>query len=97
MNSKIELTKRPYGFGIFRVSDYIPGKLLIDFPIEDSRSVTLKYKDKYIIVENIKKNDDGTFNGFIVGFEPGYFEEFEGLKVNDSMMFNEEEVFTAGK
>lgn len=87
--------KRSKGIGIIRIQNYVPGKLLTDFPIENSETVILHYKGRSVIVEDIMRETNDTLVGKILGFEPPAM-QIGDLKINDSVRFSEDEVISAG-
>jgi hypothetical protein len=92
-----KFTKRPREQGISYSQTYVPGKL--DFPIEPiekSKIVTLHYEDHLVLVKNISRKADGTFTGTVLGFEPPAM-KLGDLKIDDSVTFKEDEVFSAIK
>ena len=91
-----EFTKHPKGQGIFRIQTYEPGSLFADFPIEHSDTVILHYQDRSVVIKNISRKPDDTLEGTILGFEPPAL-EFGELKVDGTVTFSEDEVFSASK
>ena len=59
-------------------------------------NVILKKDDESIQVKSVKAQSDGTFTGVIYGFQPSFGTEFEGegLKLDDTIAFQEKHVFS---
>lgn len=92
-----KFTKRPKKQGISCSQTYVPGKL--DFPIEPiekSKILTLYYEGQSVLVKDISRKADGTFTGTVLEFEQ-HAMKLGDLKIDDSVTFTEDEVFSAIK
>ena len=86
-------TKRAKGRGITFVGGKTPGS---DFKntIEDGDSVVLHIEDESVLVNNISLLPNNNFTGKVYGFEPSFSLEFNGIKIDDVINFNEEHIIS---
>ncbi|MCG2722724.1 MAG: hypothetical protein L6290_12045 [Thermodesulfovibrionales bacterium] len=91
-----DFDNRSKGMGIFRVAIYKPGKVLIDFPIEESEDVILHSGNYSVIVRNVQKESEGKFKGIVLGIElPGT--KLDDIKAGDIVTFSEDQIISASK
>jgi hypothetical protein len=64
--------------------------------VAQARTAVLKKGEERVLVRNIKSQPDGSFVGQIYGFEPSFALDFEGMKVNDQIAFDDAHVFSCG-
>ncbi|MGA2467358.1 MAG: hypothetical protein ABSH06_23805 [Thermodesulfobacteriota bacterium] len=87
-----KFVKRPY-------NDFIHGgngSQVEFFTLEKAKTVILHVVDCSVLVKDISRKADGTFTGIVWGFEPPAM-VLRDLKINDSVTFTEDEVFSARK
>jgi hypothetical protein len=87
---------RTKGLGIFKIATYKPGKVFIDFPIEEAKDVILHSGDYSVIVRNIQKESEGKFKGTVLGIEPPGA-KLNDVKADDIITFSEDQVISASK
>lgn len=85
-------TKRANGRGITFVGGHTLGR---DFKntIEDGDSVVLHIGKESVLVNNISLLPNN-ITGKVYGFEPSFSLEFNGIKIDDEINFNEEHVIS---
>ena len=85
-----KFVKRPY-------KDFIHGgngSEVEFFTLEEAKTIILNVGDCSVLVKDISPKADGTFTGIVWGFEPPAM-KLGDLKINDSVTFTEDEVFSA--
>jgi hypothetical protein len=94
-----KFVKRPYKDFIHHQGAYVPGKPLEFFKVEKAKTVSLHCEDQLnhsVLVKDISRKANGTFTGIVWGFEPPAM-KLGDLKIDDSVTFTEDEVFSAIK
>jgi hypothetical protein len=91
-----DFDKRSKGMGIFRVATYTPGKVLIDFPIEEAEDVILHTGNYSVIVRNVQKESEDKFKGIVLGIEPPG-SRLDDIKAGDIVTFSKDQVISASK
>lgn len=86
-------TDRDSGVGILFMSKVVPGKKIKN-SITDGDEVTLKIGDEDILVRDVVAISPGKFSGTVYGFEPSHTVEFSGLKLGQSVEFQERHVIS---
>ena len=88
--------KRTPGVGIIYADSYPNAGKMKNTP-QKGNSVILKIDKENILVkiEEILSNE--TFKGKIYGFEPSFSEEFKGLKLEESIEFQEVNIISCGE
>ncbi len=84
---------RPEGIGILFVRN--PEKALPKLRLENGMSVILIRNDQRVLLRSVRANPDGTFVGKIYGFEPRFALEFDGMQLEESVVFLDSHVFSA--
>lgn len=84
-------TKRKEGSGIIFSGNHTPGQILKN-NVENGDSVVLRIGDESVLVKDVKHQSGQVFRGVVYGFEPSYAVEFQGLKIDDSVEFDEEHI-----
>ena len=84
--------KRKNGMSVTFVGGYTHGQEFKN-TIKNGDSVVLHIDDESIRVKNIELSSN-TITGTVYGFEPGVTLEFNGIKIGDEIMFNEDNIFS---
>lgn len=85
--------KRRDGVGIIFIGYHSQGQPLRS-SIEMARTVTLRLADETVIIRDVVRTDSGQYRGVICGFEPSCALEYEGLKLEQQVTFDEENIFS---
>lgn len=91
-----QFKNRTKGLGIFKIATYKPGKVFVDFPIEEAEDVILHSGDYSVIVRNIQKESEGKFKGTVLGIEPPGA-KLNNVKAEDIVTFSQDKVISASK
>ncbi|HDL01404.1 MAG TPA: hypothetical protein ENH23_04145 [candidate division Zixibacteria bacterium] len=86
-------TKRKSSMGISYFGAHTPGKEFKN-SIENGDTITLHIEKESVYVKNILRLSDNNFSGKVLGFEPSFSLEFNGVKIGDKVNFNEEHIIT---
>ncbi len=86
-------TKRKSSIGITFFGSHTPSQEFKN-TIENGDSVTLHIEKESVSVKNISRLPDNSFTGNVLGFEPSFTLELNGIKIGDEIHFNEKHIFT---
>lgn len=89
-------TRRP-GDGPMFVWNVPLGERLTERNLADAKTVTLRKEKELVLAHSVQRQPDGSFIGEIYGFEPSVDIQFEGMRIGDSIAFEEAHVFGANE
>jgi len=92
---KLGFCSRPSGEGPIFVWDFQFGPRLPQPKVADAKRVTLRMRDERVLVRFVQRLADGLFVGEVYGFAQTKNLEFESIRFEDRILFNEEHVFGA--
>lgn len=82
--------------GIIFGGNHIPGQPIRD-TVKNGDSVVLRHNGESILVRNIKSLGASRFKGTIYGFEPSVALEHKGLKLEDEVEFEEQNIISCSE
>ncbi len=85
--------ERTKGAGIVFAGNLITGELIKD-SIKDGDSVVLRKNGENVLVRDVAKLAGSYFKGTIYGFEPSHSLEYQGLKIDDALEFEEQNIIS---
>ena len=62
--------------------------------VDNGDSVTLKVGEQHVLIRNVLSLGSGRFCGVISGFEPSFKVEHEGMRVEQKIEFENENIFS---
>ncbi len=60
--------------------------------VQDKDQVVLRIDDESVLIKDVKKLGASSFNGTVMGFEPSFTEEFNGIKIGDKVSFESKHI-----
>lgn len=90
------LDVRTKGIGIIFSGDVIPGQP-IKTTIKEGDSVVLHKNGESVLVRNVQALGGSRFKGTIYGFEPSHAVEYQGLKLDEDIEFEEQNVISCSE
>lgn len=60
--------------------------------IQDGDDVVLRLEAESVLVRNIRRDREGRYSGEVYGFEPSFSLEFGGIRVGETVTFDERNV-----
>ena len=86
-------TQRKENVRIIFVGHHVPGQL-IKQTVEDGDSVVLRIGNESVLVKDVQALGKSRFKGKVYGFEPSFALEYQGLKVDDEVEFEEKHIIS---
>lgn len=87
--------KRAKGIGIIFVNDSIPGQHTKTVTVvKDGDSVVLHKNGENVLVRSVQSLGRSRFKGTIYGFEPSHTLEYQGLRLDEEVEFEEQNIIS---
>jgi hypothetical protein len=90
-------TRRRSGQGITFTIRYFRNTPLPHVRLQDCNDAVLKLGDQTVLIYSLRPLPNGRFTGVVRGFKHAFCEEFEGIKIKDEIIFDDDHIFSAGK
>ena len=91
-----KFTIRQSGKGIIFNEQYDKNTPLPQNRLQECDNAVIKLDDQSVLIQSFHQIGR-RFGGVVRGFEPGFYEEFKGIKIGDDIIFDDEHVIFAGK
>lgn len=85
--------KRDQGIGIIFVGNVVPGERIRD-TVRNRDSIVLHKNGENVLIRSVQSLGDLKFKGVIYGFEPSHELEYQGLRVDDEVEFEEQQIIS---
>lgn len=88
--------KRNKGISTIFVGNYVSGQPMRD-AVSNGDDVVLHMEGESILVKNVKALGASRFKGTIYGFEPSHVIEYQGMKLDDEVEFEEQHIISCSE